>query len=167
MLYRESDINNGLVKGTPIDYYCGGFYEWYGIKREGTKFLQPRVDMSILLTSNGITITRFHFSEQNINKLSANASIYSYKYPIFVFNLVSEFINVSYVSLLNERFSLSIREVDGVLIDSTFSGYEARSDYNPRLSGPIQGEYAEKFLDLLSKSREYGCLSILEITLLQ
>lgn len=144
MLYRESDINNGLVKGTPIDYYCGGFYEWYGIKREGTKFLQPRVDMSILLTSNGITITRFHFSEQNINKLSANASIYSYKYPIFVFNLVSEFINVSYASLLNERFSLSIREVDGVLIDSTFSGYEARFDYNPRLSGPIQGEYAEK-----------------------
>ncbi len=144
MLYRESDISNGLVKGTPIDCYCGGFYEWYGIKRKGTKILQPRVDMSILLTSDGITITRLHFSEQHISQLSANASVLSHKYPIFVFNLVSEFINISYASLLNEKFSLLIHEVYGVLIDSTFSGYEGRSDYHPRLSGPIRGEDAEK-----------------------
>ncbi|HED3083152.1 TPA: hypothetical protein R4053_004263 [Citrobacter freundii] len=144
MLYRESDVSNGLVKGTPIDCYCGGFYEWYGIKREGTKVLQHRVDMSILLTSDGITITRLHFSEQHISQPSANASIYAHKYPIFVFNLISEFISINYESLINEVFSLSIHEVDGVLIDSTFTGYENRSDYNPRLSGPIQGEIAEK-----------------------
>ncbi|MEQ9878553.1 hypothetical protein ABRP92_11235 [Pectobacterium aroidearum] len=145
MLYRESDINNGLVKGTPIDCYCGGFYEWYGIRRKGTKVLQPRADMSILLTNNGITITRLHISEQHISQSSADASVFSHKYPVFVFNFVSEFINVSYTSLFDELISLSIREVYGVMIDSTFTGYENRSDYNPRLSGSIQGEIAEKF----------------------
>jgi hypothetical protein len=94
--------------------------------------------MSILLTSNGITITRLHFSEQHISQSSANASIYSHKYPIFVFNLISEFISISYESLITGMFSLSIHEVDGVLIDSTFTGYENRSDYNPRLSGQLR-----------------------------
>ncbi|PXW62244.1 hypothetical protein DFO55_10173 [Grimontella sp. AG753] len=144
MLYNESDLKNGLIKGTPLDYYCGGFYEWYGIKDEGVKVLQPRIDMSVSLTDDGIVITRLYFSEQYMLPPSSNSSIYSFKYPISVVNLISDFKYIDYTSLLNEQISLSFSEVYGTYIDSTFFGYEGNPQFIPRLSGPIRGGIAER-----------------------
>lgn len=145
MLYNESDIKNGFEEGTPLDYYCGGFYEWYGINREGIKALQPRVDMSVSLTEHGIVITRLYFSEQHTFPAASNSSIYSYKYPIFVVSLVSEFKNIDYTTLLNEKFTFTSGEVYGNHIDSTFCGYDGNSDFISRQSKPIRGEVADRF----------------------
>lgn len=142
MLYKESDFRNGLLKGTPLAHYCGGFYEWYGLKNQGAKVLQPRVDMHVVLDEHEIFITRLILSEQYIIPSSGD-SIYSSKYPILVVNFISDYIKIGYASLLKQNLSIFPKEIHAVYIDSTFSGYEEDSTYVPRSSGKLNNKIAE------------------------
>jgi len=147
MLYQESDIQNGLSAGSAIAHYCGGFYEWYSVQSKGTKVLQPRLDIHIKLERNHLTITRLYCSEQRIST-TGSQDCYTKKYPLLISSFSNSFIDISYSSLLACGISLSIDKAYGVLIDSTFDGYENNPHFEPRKSHMIEGQVADELFGL-------------------
>lgn len=147
MLYQESDIHNGFATESAIAHYCGGFYEWYSVQLEGTKVLQPRLDIHIKLESDYLTITRLYCSEQRISA-TGSQDCYTKKYPLLISSFSNSFIDIPYSSILACGISLSIDKAYGALIDSTFDGYEDNPQFQPRKSHVIEGQVADELFGL-------------------
>lgn len=49
MLYFESDARYSINPNTPLFDRFGGFYECYGVKEDGIRFMPTRIDLNLLV----------------------------------------------------------------------------------------------------------------------
>lgn len=63
MLYFESDARYSINPNTPLFDRFGGFYEWYGVKEDGIRFMPTRIDLNLLVENDKLFVTRLHLYE--------------------------------------------------------------------------------------------------------
>ncbi|QXH87700.1 hypothetical protein HU773_018770 [Pseudomonas shahriarae] len=148
MLYFESYASNSENLNTPISDRFGGFYEWYGVKKDGIRFMPSRIDLNLLVENERLYITRLHLYEP-IQPRDPKKTIFKGQQAVLsVLTFCSKRIEIPIDDLFKQRLEISTSQVDAVLIERMFASYDRPSDIDPRFSGIVPPEVlAESFAD--------------------
>lgn len=148
MLYFESGANYNENPNTPISDRFGGFYEWYGVKKDGIRFMPSRIDLNLLVENDRLYITRLHLYEP-IQPRDPKKSIFKGQQAVLsVLTFCSKRIEIPAEDLFKEKLEIPTSQVDAVLIERMFASYDRPSDIDPRFSGIVPTEVlAESFAD--------------------
>jgi hypothetical protein len=148
MLYFESGASYSKNLNAPISDRFGGFYEWYGVKKDGIRFMPSRIDLNLLVENEKLYITRLHIYEP-IQPRDPKKSIFKGQQVVLsVLTFCSKRIEIRSEDLFKEKLEISTSQVDAVLIERMFASYDRPSNIDPRFSGIVPTEVlAESFAD--------------------
>lgn len=148
MLYRESDIQNGINPKTSIALGCGGFYEWYSIKPQEIKPMHSRLDLHVKLNSHGVIITRAIFCKQIEIDISQeerrDTSPPTKDYYQAVYNLGFDNLVLPKTIDSVEWATVLAKEGFGILIQSVFAPNGSEGSNRERLQSELSGEVAQQ-----------------------
>ncbi|MBU4636278.1 hypothetical protein AB4P91_08880 [Pseudomonas sp. B21128] len=148
MLYFESDARYNINPDTPLSDRFGGFYEWYGVKENGIRFMPTRIDLNLLVENDKLFVTRLHLYEP-IQPRDPKKTIFKGQQAVLsVLTFCSKLIEIPVEDLFKDKLEITVKQVDAVLIERMFASYDRPSNIDPRFSGIVPTEVlADSFAD--------------------
>lgn len=147
MLYRESDIRNGVEPGTPFSIGCGGFYEWYAVLPQGVKPMRSRLDIHVYFHEGKLVVSRMYFCEQIQNNTLrfVDSLLPSQDYYLSIYTLGLDPVEIPLDLLIGDWTTIVPVESIGTLIGSFLNaGESVDCSSKSLLSGSVSSEIAGK-----------------------
>lgn len=170
MLFREGFTDNGTSPESPIALGCGGFYEWYAATANGVRALQPRLDLHVRASRDGLVFDRIYFAEQHELIDPMQLGVPSQRYFLLVMNLILEPLPLDRAAASRPGYALRSGESWLTMLESAFIDYDRTPDQRTqRMDGPLDAELLQHLFAqplalhrvrlMLSIDREDGCIA--------